>query len=157
MPWCWSNRRLCWNGIVGASGSPGGGGQGPAGRGGLPVASEVRDLIRQTCTANPLWGAPRIHGELLKLGIEVSQATVGRYMPWRPKEPSPTWRSFLRTHMTDIADDRSSPHSGRRDRESRIAVALDPKRSIPRFAARPSPLSDAASLQRGRSPCSRAG
>jgi putative transposase len=54
-------------------------------------------------TANPLWGAPRIHGELLKLGIEVSQATVGRYMPWRPKEPSPTWRSFLRNHMTDIA------------------------------------------------------
>jgi hypothetical protein len=54
-------------------------------------------------TANPLWGAPRIHGELLKLGIEVSQATVGRYMPWRPKEPSPTWRSFLRNHMMDIA------------------------------------------------------
>ena len=67
------------------------------------LASEVRGLIRQMCRANPLWGAPRIHGELLKLGIEVSQATVGRYMPWRPKEPSPTWRSFLRTHMTDIA------------------------------------------------------
>ena len=53
--------------------------------------------------ANPLWGAPRIHGELLKLGIEVSQATVGRYMPWRPKVPSPTWRSFLHNHLTDIA------------------------------------------------------
>jgi transposase InsO family protein len=51
--------------------------------------------------ANPLWGAPRIHGELLKLGIVVSQATVGRYMPWRPKVPSPTWRSFLRNHMSD--------------------------------------------------------
>src|SRR6516164_1768129 len=49
-------------------------------------------------------------------------------------------------------DDRSSRHSGCRDRESRIAVALDPRRSIPRFAARPSPLWDAASLQRGRSP-----
>ena len=45
--------------------------------------------------ANPLWGAPRIHGELLKLGIEISQATVGRWMPWRPKVPSPTWRTFL--------------------------------------------------------------
>jgi putative transposase len=67
------------------------------------VAFEVRDLIRQMCTANPLWGAPRIHGELLKLGIDVSQATVGRYMPWRPREPFPTWRSFLRNHMTDIA------------------------------------------------------
>ena len=47
--------------------------------------------------------APRIHGELLKLGIEVSQATVGRYLPRRPKAPSPTWRSFLRNHMTVIA------------------------------------------------------
>jgi putative transposase len=65
------------------------------------MSSQTRDLIRQMSTANPLWGAPRIHGELLKLGIEVSQATVGRYMPWRPKVPSPTWRSFLRNHMTD--------------------------------------------------------
>jgi len=57
--------------------------------------------------ANPLWGAPRIHGELLKLGIVVSQATVGRYMSWRPKVPSPTWRSFLRNHMSDtVAVDR---------------------------------------------------
>ena len=47
-------------------------------------------------------GAPRIHGELLKLGIEVSQATVGRSMPRRPKAPSPTWRSFLHNHMTDM-------------------------------------------------------
>ena len=53
--------------------------------------------------ANPLWGAPRIHGELLKLGIEISQATVGRWMPWRPKVPSPTWRTFLRNHLPDIA------------------------------------------------------
>ena len=66
------------------------------------VSSETRDLIRQMSMANPLWGAPRIHGELLKLGIEVSQATVGRYMPWRPKDPSPTWRTFLQNHMTDI-------------------------------------------------------
>jgi cytochrome P450 len=52
---------------------------------------------------NPLWGAPRIHGELLKLGIKISQATVGRWMPWRPKVPSPTWRTFLRNHLPDIA------------------------------------------------------
>jgi transposase InsO family protein len=64
---------------------------------------EVRELIRQMSQANPLWGAPRIHGELLKLGIEVSQATVGRYLPWRPKVPSPTWRSFLKNHMHDTA------------------------------------------------------
>ena len=59
------------------------------------TSTEIRQLIRQMSMANPIWGAPRIHGELLILGIEVSQATVGRYMPWRPKVPSPTWRSFL--------------------------------------------------------------
>ena len=64
---------------------------------------EIRDLIRKMSLANPLWGAPRIHGELLKLGIDVSQATVGRYLPWRPKVPSPTWRSFLQNHMHDTA------------------------------------------------------
>src|SRR5580692_160991 len=66
------------------------------------MGREIRDLIRKMSLANPLWGAPRIHGELLKLGIEVSQATVGRYLPWRPKAPSPTWRTFLQNHMTDI-------------------------------------------------------
>ena len=66
------------------------------------MSREIRDLIRQMSQANPLWGAPRIHGELLKLGIEVSQATVGRYLPWRPKAPSPTWRSFLH-NMHDTA------------------------------------------------------
>ena len=66
------------------------------------VSSETRYLIRQMSMANPLWGAPRIHGELLKLGTEVSQATLGRYLPWRPKVPSPTWRTFLQNHMTDI-------------------------------------------------------
>jgi hypothetical protein len=59
------------------------------------MGTEIRDLIRQMSPANPLWGAPRIHGELLKLDIELSQATVGRYLPWRPKVPSPdlTWLS----------------------------------------------------------------
>src|SRR5271170_2927779 len=72
--------------------------------GGRPrVCKDVRDLIRGMSLANPLWGAPRIHGELLKLGVDVSQATVGRYLPWRPKVPSPTWRSFLHNHMHDTA------------------------------------------------------
>src|ERR1700680_4868817 len=64
---------------------------------------EVRDLIRQMNTANPLWGAPRIHGELLKLGIEISQATVAKYMVRRRGRPSPTWRSFLRNQAAGIA------------------------------------------------------
>jgi hypothetical protein len=54
------------------------------------------------CLANPLWGGPRIHGELHKLGIEISQATVAKYMLRRPHSPSPTWRSFLRNHALGI-------------------------------------------------------
>ena len=53
--------------------------------------------------ANPLWGAPRIHGELLKLGIEISQATVAKYMVRRRGTPSPTWRSFLHNQAAGIA------------------------------------------------------
>src|ERR1700719_4410571 len=64
---------------------------------------EVRDLIRQMSVANPLWGAPRLHGELLKLGIEISQATVAKYMVRRRGTPSPTWRSFLRNQAEGIA------------------------------------------------------
>jgi hypothetical protein len=67
------------------------------------VDREVRDLIRQMNSANPFWGAPRIHGELLKLGIEVSQATVAKYMVRRVGAPSPTWRSFLRNEAIGIA------------------------------------------------------
>jgi transposase InsO family protein len=52
--------------------------------------------------ANPLWGAPRIHGELLKLGFEVSQRTVARLMPRRPKPPSQSWRTFLENHLADL-------------------------------------------------------
>lgn len=62
----------------------------------------MRDLIRVMSGANPLWGAPRIHGELKKLGIEISQATVSYYMVRRRNPPSPTWRSFLRNHAPDI-------------------------------------------------------
>jgi hypothetical protein len=63
---------------------------------------EVRDLIRQMSRANPLWGAPRIHGELLKLGIQVSQATVAKYMVRMRGKPSETWRSFLRNEAIAI-------------------------------------------------------
>src|SRR6266849_7909636 len=53
--------------------------------------------------ANPLWGAPRIHGELLNLGLHVSQRTVARLMPRRPKPPSQTWRTFLQNHVAGLA------------------------------------------------------
>jgi hypothetical protein len=53
--------------------------------------------------ANPLWGAPRIHGELLKLGVDVSQATVAKYMARQRRPPSQTWRAFLTNHVGQIA------------------------------------------------------
>jgi|SRR5271169_972956 len=66
------------------------------------VSREVIVLIRKMSLANPRWGAPRIHGELLKLGFELSQATVAKYMVRRRKPPSQTWRTFLRNHMRDM-------------------------------------------------------
>src|SRR5271165_3255230 len=73
-------------------------------RSGRPsVDQEIRDLIRQMSSGNPLWGAPRIHGELLKLGIEVSQATVAKYMVRRRGTPSQNWRTFLRNSTEGIA------------------------------------------------------
>src|SRR5712691_8762687 len=75
-----------------------------AGKFGRPcVGREIRELIRQMNTANPLWGAPRIHGELLKLGIQLSQATVAKHMVRRRGAPSPTWRTFLRNHAEGVA------------------------------------------------------
>jgi hypothetical protein len=67
------------------------------------VAAEIRDLIRHMSQANPLWGAPRIHGELLKLGIKVAPSTVAKYLcrPWKP--PSQTWRTFLVNHAEQMA------------------------------------------------------
>jgi len=56
-----------------------------------PVSSELSELVRTMAFANPLWGSPRIHGELLKLGFEVSQRSVARLVPRRPKPPSQTW------------------------------------------------------------------
>ena len=69
----------------------------PSGR--PSVSSEVADLIRRMSLANPRWGAPRLHGELRKLGIAISQATVAKYMPRHRKPPSQNGRTFLENHM----------------------------------------------------------
>ena len=66
------------------------------------IDGEVRELIRKMSLANALWGAPRIHGELLKLGIEVSQATVAKYMVRQRRPPSQTWRTFLNNHAQPL-------------------------------------------------------
>jgi transposase InsO family protein len=73
-------------------------------RGGRPpVETELRALIRRMSIENPLWGAPRIHGELLKLGFEVAQSSVAKYIVKRRVPPSQGWRTFLRNHAPDIA------------------------------------------------------
>jgi putative transposase len=71
-------------------------------RGRPTVPADIRALIRSMSEANPLWGAPRMHGELLKLGIDVSQATVAKYLGRRRRPPSQTWRTFLSNHVTQI-------------------------------------------------------
>jgi transposase InsO family protein len=71
------------------------------GRPALPA--DIRSLVRRISRENPLWGAPRIHGELLKLGIEIAQSTVAKYMVRRRGPPSQGWKTFLRNHTTHIA------------------------------------------------------
>jgi len=63
---------------------------------------EIRRLIREMSLANRLWGAPRIHGELLKLGIEVAQSTVAKYMAKGGRGRSQTWKTFLHNHSAGI-------------------------------------------------------
>src|SRR5450631_2178678 len=72
--------------------------------GGRPqIETDLRVLIRRMNVENPRWGAPRIHGELLKLGIEVAQSSVAKYMVERQAPPGQGWRTFLRDHAPDIA------------------------------------------------------
>jgi len=73
------------------------------GRPGRPVVSrEIRDLIRRMCRENPSWGAPRIHGELLKLGIDIGESSIRKYMLRGRKPPSQTWRTFLENHLQQL-------------------------------------------------------
>jgi hypothetical protein len=67
------------------------------------VSRELRELIRRMNRENPLWGAPRIHGELLKLGFEIAESTVSKYMIRHRGPPSQTWRTFLHNHADAIA------------------------------------------------------
>jgi hypothetical protein len=72
--------------------------------GGRPqIETGLRALVRRMSVENPLWGAPRIHGELLKLGFEVAQSSVAKYMVKRRGPPSQGWRTFLRNHAPHIA------------------------------------------------------
>src|SRR6059058_4551886 len=67
-----------------------------------PVNAEIKALVARMAAANPLWGAPRIHGELLKLGIDVAERTVSRLLTKRRTPPSQSWRTFLANHVRDL-------------------------------------------------------
>jgi hypothetical protein len=69
----------------------------------LALEITTAQLILEMSVANPLWGAPRIHGELLKLGIDIGQTTVAKYMARRRRPPSQGWKTFLRNHADGIA------------------------------------------------------
>ena len=66
------------------------------------IGKELRNLIRRMSFENPLWGAPKIHGELLKLGIDLAQSTVSIYMVPRQDRPLQTWKTFLCNHMEGL-------------------------------------------------------
>jgi putative transposase len=71
-------------------------------RGRPAVPKQVRELIRTMSRENPIWGAPRIHGELLKLGIEIGETSVSKYLVRNRKPPSQTWRTFLNNHVRSL-------------------------------------------------------
>lgn len=70
------------------------------------IESAYRDLIRRMAADNCLWGAPRIHGELLKLGIAISERSVSRYLRGRPITRSQTWRTFFANHLGETGSRR---------------------------------------------------
>jgi transposase InsO family protein len=91
MAWHRKAFRLFWTGKIR---------RGQFGRPGVP--QEIRALIRTLSRENPLWGTPRIHSELLKLGIDISETSVSKYLIRRRRPPSPTWRTFLENHVTSL-------------------------------------------------------
>jgi hypothetical protein len=69
---------------------------------GIAKGSAIRDLIRRMSWENPLWGAPHIHGDLLKLGVAIGETSVAKYMVRHRKPPSQTWRTFLNNHVKTL-------------------------------------------------------
>src|ERR1700732_3599301 len=100
---------------------------------------QLRALIRRMATENRLWGAPRIHGELLKLGVTVSERTVSRYLPDRRTAPSKSWRTFLAKSIRRLSvhlDGDVIVHAGRRRRRRRRRPCLSvvPRSTVTRPA-----------------------
>ena len=112
------------------------------------VEAEVRALIHRLSVENPLWGAPRIHGELLKLGYDVAEATVSKYIARHPGPPSQSWHTFLRNHMTEIVavDFLTVPTATFRILYVFVVLSLD-RRRIVHVNVTDSPTAEWTSLQ----------
>ena len=91
------------------------------------VAKETRELIRRMSLENPMWGAPRIHGELLKLGIDIGETSVNKYMVRQRKPPSQSWRTLLDNHLKSLVSRRSRPD--RHDVQGMAAVSFESARA----------------------------
>ena len=118
------------------------------GRGRPKVSVEVRSMIRRISLENPLWGAPRIHGELLKLGHGLCETTIAKYMVRRQGPPSQSWRTFIRNHMSDLAaiDFFTVQTAGFKTLYVFLILSLDRRRVIP-FNVTSNPTADWTSLQ----------
>ena len=97
-----------------------------------PVNAEIAALVRRMAETNPLWGAPRIHGELMKLGVEVAERTVSRLLPKRRTPPSQGWRTFLANHVRDLVsiDFFTVPTAGLRVLFVLVVLAHDRRRVV---------------------------
>jgi len=112
------------------------------------VEAEIRALIRRLSIENPLWGAPRMHGELLKLGYDVAETTVGKYMAKRSGPPSQSWRTFVNNHRSAIVaiDFLTVPTATFRVLYVFVVLSLD-RRRIVHFNVTDSPTAEWTSLQ----------
>ena len=112
------------------------------------VEAEVRALIRRLSIENPLWGAPRIHGELLMLGYDVTETTVGKYMTKRPGPPTQSWRTFVNNHRSAIVaiDFLTVPTATFQVLYVFVVLSLD-RRRIVHFNVTDSPTAEWTALQ----------
>ena len=114
---------------------------GPCGR--PAVAKQIRQLIRRMSRENPLWGAPKIHGELMKLGIDISESTVSKYLVRRSGSPSQNWRAFLENHLKDMVSvDFFTVPTIRFQILSVFLVLAHERRRIMHFAVTPHPTAE---------------
>jgi transposase InsO family protein len=118
------------------------------GKGRPKVSAEVRALIRRMSLENPLWGTPRIHGELLKLGYDICESTIAKYMVRRPGPPTQTWRTFIHNHMAEVAAiDFFTVHTATfRTLYVFLVLSLD-RRRVVHFNVTANPTADWTSLQ----------